>query len=278
PSSAPRSRSSWWFGDIVSAPLRSFHHSRSISAGHKDSTTKRRGYFIPLLRVFALQTLHARSTKMMKRTSACLLVLHALGSLPNEALSFTARPLAGNPIRSTGAMCPRSSTRLHGLLPKFLTREKTSGNADVAVASEDESQEAIAPEVTELALEADSEGPADVSACEEEEELTETQTLLQKVKQAGTAGAISYALWELGFWGISIPVCVVGYRELTGHWPDFTNKEDMEKVGAEAFAFVNFARLAVPLRIGLALSTTPWIDENVVQKFTKKDAPDECEV
>jgi len=45
----------------------------------------------------------------------------------------------------------------------------------------------------------------------------------------------------------------------------------MEKVGAEAFAFVNFARLAVPLRIGLALSTTPWIDENIVQKFMKKD-------
>ena len=83
--------------------------------------------------------------------------------------------------------------------------------------------------------------------------------------------AISYALWELGFWGISIPVCVVGYRELTGHWPDLTNSEDMQKVGAEAFAFVNFARLAVPLRIGLALSTTGWIDENVVQKFMKKE-------
>lgn len=101
--------------------------------------------------------------------------------------------------------------------------------------------------------------------------------LLQKVKQAGTAGAISYALWELGFWGISIPVCVVGYQQVTGHWPDFTNKEDMEKVGAEAFAFVNFARLAVPLRIGLALSTTQWIDENVVQKFNKKDGEGESD-
>ena len=42
-------------------------------------------------------------------------------------------------------------------------------------------------------------------------------------------------------------------------------------LAAEAFAFVNFARLAVPLRIGLALSTTPWIDENIVSKFGKKD-------
>lgn len=45
----------------------------------------------------------------------------------------------------------------------------------------------------------------------------------------------------------------------------------MQKVGAEAFAFVNFARFAVPLRIGLALSTAGWIDENVVKKFIKKE-------
>lgn len=77
-----------------------------------------------------------------------------------------------------------------------------------------------------------------------------------------------------GFWGISIPVCIVGYERLTGHWPDLTNQEDLQKVGAEAFAFVNFARLAVPLRIGLALSTTSWIDENIVQKFMKKDGDD----
>lgn len=70
---------------------------------------------------------------------------------------------------------------------------------------------------------------------------------------------------------VSLPVCVVGYREVTGHWPDFSNKEDLQKVGAEAFAFVNFARLAVPLRIGLALSTTGWVDDNIVKKFMKKD-------
>ena len=38
---------------------------------------------------------------------------------------------------------------------------------------------------------------------EEEEEESETQKLLKKVKEAGTAGAISYAVWELGFWGVS---------------------------------------------------------------------------
>jgi hypothetical protein len=32
---------------------------------------------------------------------------------------------------------------------------------------------------------------------------------------------------------------------------------------------VNFARFAVPLRIGLALSTTPWIEENIVERYMK---------
>lgn len=111
----------------------------------------------------------------------------------------------------------------------------------------------------------------------EEEELSESQKLLKKVKEAGTAGIISYALWELGFWAISVPVCSFAFYEATGHWPDFSNKEDMAKLGAEAFAFVNFARFAVPLRIGLALSTTPWIDENIVKKFIKKDDDNNCE-
>ena len=63
----------------------------------------------------------------------------------------------------------------------------------------------------------------------------------------------------------------MGYYQVTGHWPDLGDPDDQKKLGAEAFAFVNFARFAVPLRIGLALSTTPWIDENIVKRFLKKD-------
>ena len=70
---------------------------------------------------------------------------------------------------------------------------------------------------------------------------------------------------------------MVGFREISGHWPDLSNGEDMQKVGAEAFAFVNFARFAVPLRIGLALSTTGWIDENLVKKYIKKEDGDAAE-
>ena len=110
---------------------------------------------------------------------------------------------------------------------------------------------------------------------EETEELSETQKLMQQVKDAGTAGVISYAFWELAFWAVSVPVCIVGYQQLTGHWPDLTNADDQAKLGAEAFAFVNFARFAVPLRIGLALSTTPWIQENIVDRFFVKKPNDD---
>jgi hypothetical protein len=201
----------------------------------------------------------------MKSTIASLLVLNLLNQ-PDAALSFTAsRPLVARAL-STAVIRP--TTELNVKMPAFLSRnkEETVDGTDVPGGAE----ESISPEITEMALETSEAQSAAVEEAEEEE-LSETQKLLQKVKQAGTAGAISYALWELGFWGISIPVCSVGYYKVAGHWPDFSNSEDMSKLGAEAFAFVNFARLAVPLRIGLALSTTPWIDENVVQKFMKKD-------
>ena len=97
--------------------------------------------------------------------------------------------------------------------------------------------------------------------------VSRTQQLMKEVKEAGTAGIISYAMWELGFWALSVPVCAVGYYQYTGHWPDLSDSEDQKKLGAEAFAFVNVARFAVPLRIGLALGTTPWIDKNIVKRF-----------
>jgi hypothetical protein len=51
---------------------------------------------------------------------------------------------------------------------------------------------------------------------EKEEELSETQKLMKQVKESGTAGVMSYALWELAFWFFSVPVCIFGYREVTG--------------------------------------------------------------
>ena len=61
-------------------------------------------------------------------------------------------------------------------------------------------------------------------------------------------------------------------RSLAEHVPTpAAALQDLAKLGAEAFAFVNVARFAVPLRIGLALGTTPWVQSNIVDKFQKKD-------
>jgi len=120
---------------------------------------------------------------------------------------------------------------------------------------------------------------ADIKALmdgEEKKDESQEENLMQQIKDSGVAGVISYAAWEFAFWTVSVPVCVLGYKEVTGHWPDFQDKDDLSKLGAEAFAFVSFARFAVPLRIGLALGTTPWIQENVVDVFfVEEDKEDE---
>ena len=43
---------------------------------------------------------------------------------------------------------------------------------------------------------------------EEEEDLPESKRMMQKVKDAGVAGIISYVFWEWAFWGVSVPVCI----------------------------------------------------------------------
>merc|ERR1719182_1246581 len=105
----------------------------------------------------------------------------------------------------------------------------------------------------------------------EELEKEDSASMMQKVKDAGFAGIISYIFWEWAFWGVSVPVALFGFQAAVGYWPDFSNPDDMAKLGAEAFAFVNVARFAVPLRIGLALGTTPWVRANLVDKFKKNN-------
>ena len=165
----------------------------------------------------------------------------------------------------------------HGLFAGTILEEPRTTEA----VSQTESSSAETEEITATTTMATS--GTEITATEtkdngdEVQEMSETQKLMQQVKDAGVAGVVSYALWELGFWTISVPVCVFGYRELTGHWPDFANAEDMQKLGAEAFAFVNFARFAVPLRIGLALGTTPWIQENIIDRFSSSETENQKE-
>lgn len=46
----------------------------------------------------------------------------------------------------------------------------------------------------------------EITPKDEQEKLSETQKLMKQVKESGVAGIISYALWELGFWTISVRI------------------------------------------------------------------------
>ena len=64
------------------------------------------------------------------------------------------------------------------------------------------------------------------------DKVSEVQKMMTQIKEAGAAGIISYALWEFGFWALSIPVVLFGYFQFTGHMPDFSDRDDVSKLGA----------------------------------------------
>lgn len=109
----------------------------------------------------------------MKNVVAFLLLL----SIPCEILAFSVRPPTSVISRQTNNV--QNNWILSAVDQKEVTSETTQTNGAAAEATVEEKEE-------------------------EEEELSETKKLLKKVKEAGTAGAISYALWELGFWGVSM--------------------------------------------------------------------------
>ena len=98
------------------------------------------------------------------------------------------------------------------------------------------------------------------------------KNLLEQIKDAGIAGIISLALWEGGFWLASFFAGLFSYHQVTGNWPDFTNPDELKQLSLNAFLFVNVARLAAPLRIGLALASVPWVEENILSRFNNDEA------
>ncbi len=71
-------------------------------------------------------------------------------------------------------------------------------------------------------------------------------------------------MWEAGFWISSVPIVLFFYYYTTSEWPDLNIKEDQAKVITSVLAYINIARLAVPRRLALALSTVNFIDNKVV--------------
>ena len=112
-----------------------------------------------------------------------------------------------------------------------------------------------------------SEREKDDDDTDDQENFSKAKELMKQTKEAGTAGIISFAMVQLGFWSLSLVVALAMYVRINGHPPDLTNSEELAQVAAEALAYVNIARLAAPLRIALALSSTPWIQKHLLDRF-----------
>ena len=168
-----------------------------------------------------------------------------LASLVSSAAAFSTTSLPRTAVTSTIA----SSSTLY-----LFTKEKETTTSSSTDANQDKSAAAPAQDDSN-----NNDPKAKMAA------------MMQPIKDAGVAGAVSLFLWEAAFWIFSIPACSIAYYQTTGAWPDWSNAEDVAKVGAEAFAFANIARFALPLRVGLAISTTPWVQANLIDRFAKKE-------
>ena len=104
----------------------------------------------------------------------------------------------------------------------------------------------------------------------ENPESEEKENLLQKIKEMGPAGIISYGIVQLVFQGASFVLCLVLFYKATGHWPDFSDPEDAAAFGSGAFAILNVTRLTVPLRMALAFGGATWIQKNALDPLKKK--------
>ena len=90
---------------------------------------------------------------------------------------------------------------------------------------------------------------------------------MQRIKDSGKAGVIAYAIVVRK--GVLDRFRAVrdrgGGTSRRAHPLDFASDEGKAAIGADAFIFINFARLIVPARIAFALGLAPWVDENPVK-------------
>lgn len=104
----------------------------------------------------------------------------------------------------------KSSTELAASEESSTEEEETSNESSTSAIepngngdkNEDPDIDAMVKEVTTIEESSDDE--------------SDEEDLMQKIKDSGVAGVISYAAWELAFWTVSVPVCVLGYKEVTG--------------------------------------------------------------
>ena len=96
-------------------------------------------------------------------------------------------------------------------------------------------------------------------------------TSMDEIKALGLSGTTSYVITELMFWAIATPIVVAGYHTNTGAWLSLADPTERTQILAMSTGFVTAIRLAVPLRLGIAISLTPWVKMNITSKYLQKD-------
>ena len=80
---------------------------------------------------------------------------------------------------------------------------------------------------------------------------------------------------ELAFWAIALPIIVFSFHNSNGEWLNIADNADRTKIFAYSAGFTSLARLAVPIRLGIAVLLQPRIASssfvNNVLNITKED-------
>lgn len=112
----------------------------------------------------------------------------------NTSTSATLAILLFNTLSNTNGFAPQPITYGINIRHRAHPPHKNSYLEQLA-ATPTKDDATVKPPTTTVSIESTTTSDATLEVNEEQDK---TKSLLEKVKQAGTAGAISYALWELG--------------------------------------------------------------------------------
>ena len=97
----------------------------------------------------------------------------------------------------------------------------------------------------------------------------------EKIKKYGIAGIVSWTLWKLSFNLVSLLIAAFGFYQTTGNLPNLTNFKELAALSGSSLALnVATSALVVPLRLGLAIKTAKWVDENILSRFKRNNEID----
>lgn len=128
--------------------------------------------------------------------------------------AFTTKSNLCRPVSSNVGRTIRWSSSEASVVEEDSSAELASGEES----SEKEALKASSNSVIEANANGDKNEDPDIDSMmnESSDDESEEENLMQQIKDSGVAGVISYAAWELAFWTVSVPVCVLGYKEVTG--------------------------------------------------------------